>query len=73
VEVEQKWAIYQNIEQYYDNNSNDDEDTIDINSTCTHVVWCLSNMNEDDDTSSSSLSLSLSSLDTIWSTTLWYT
>jgi hypothetical protein len=30
--MEQKRAIYQNIEHYYDNNSNDDEDTIDINS-----------------------------------------
>ncbi len=68
--MEQKWAIYQNIEQYYDNNSNDDEDTIDINSKYTHVLWCLSNMNEDDD---ASLSSSLSSLDTIWCTTLWYT
>jgi hypothetical protein len=75
VKVEQKRAINQKIEHYYDNNNNnDDEETVDINShTHTHVRRCLSNMNENNDTSSLLLSSLLSSSpDTLRCTTSSY-
>ncbi len=68
VKVEHKRAIYQKIEHYYHNNSNDNEHTIDVNSH-TYVWRCLSNMNEHNDTSSSSsLSVLTSNLDTQFDT-----